>query len=60
MLWAGALGGNCGGADWACAAVAFFAALLTHDWPHQTGLLLSSLSAIVVGMLLSREGRACE
>ncbi len=47
-------------ADWACAAVAFFAALLTHDWPHQTGLLLSSLSAIVVGMLLSREGRACE
>jgi 4-azaleucine resistance transporter AzlC len=47
-------------ADWACAAVAFFAALLTHDWPHQTGLLLSSLSAIVVGMLLSREGRARE
>ena len=47
-------------ADWACAAVAFFAALLTHDWPHQTGLLLSSLLAIVVGILLSREGSAHE
>lgn len=47
-------------ADWACAAVAFIAALLTYDWPHQSGLLFSSLLAICVGMLLSRGGRACE
>lgn len=40
-------------ADWACAAVAFVAAIITYDWPHQSGLLLSSLLAIVVGMLLS-------
>ena len=47
-------------ADWACALVAFVAALLTHDWPHQTGLLLSSLLAIAVGMLLAREGNSHE
>ena len=46
--------------DWACAAVAFFAALLTWDWPHQTGLLFSSLLAICVGMLLDRRGRPIE
>jgi 4-azaleucine resistance transporter AzlC len=40
-------------ADWACAATAFVSALLTHDWPHQSGLLLSSLLAIGVGSLAS-------
>jgi len=42
-------------ADWACAAVALVSAVLTHDWPHQTGLLFSSLLAVAVGMALSRE-----
>ena len=41
-------------AQWACAGTAFFSALLTHSWPHQTGLLFSSLIAIVVGLLLSQ------
>lgn len=41
-------------ADWACAATAFVAALLTHHWPHQSGLLLASLAAIAVGMIASR------
>ena len=41
-------------AQWACAITAFFAALVTHSWPHQSGLLLSSLLAIVVGVLLSK------
>jgi len=41
-------------ADWACACVAFFSALLTHSWPHQSGLLFSSLLAIAVGMWLSK------
>jgi 4-azaleucine resistance transporter AzlC len=40
-------------ADWCCAAVAFVSALLTHNWPHQTGLLFSSLLAIAVGLWLS-------
>lgn len=41
-------------AQWACAITAFFTALLTHDWPHQTGLLFASLAAIAVGVLISR------
>jgi 4-azaleucine resistance transporter AzlC len=41
-------------ADWACAAVALVSAVLTHDWPHQTGLLFSSLLAVAAGMLISR------
>ena len=41
-------------ADWACADTAFVAALLTHHWPHQSGLLLASLAAIAVGMIASR------
>ena len=40
-------------AQWACAITAFFSALMTHSWPHQSGLLLSSLFAIAVGVLLS-------
>ena len=47
-------------ADWACAAVAFISALLTYSWPHQSGLLFSSVLAICTGMLLGREGRASE
>ncbi len=43
-------------AQWACAITAFFAALVTHSWPHQSGLLLSSLLAIAVGVLLSGPG----
>lgn len=42
-------------AQWACAATAFFSALLTFSWPHQTGLLFSSLIAIAVGLLLSQD-----
>jgi 4-azaleucine resistance transporter AzlC len=41
-------------AQWACAGTAFFSAILTHSWPHQTGLLFSSLIAIAVGLLLSQ------
>jgi len=41
-------------AQWACAITAFFAALVTHSWPHQSGLLISSLIAIAVGVLLSQ------
>ena len=41
-------------AQWACAITAFFTALMTHSWPHQTGLLASSLIAIAVGVLLSK------
>ena len=40
-------------ADWACAATAFLGAALTVHWPHQTGLLFSSLAAIAVGMWIS-------
>jgi 4-azaleucine resistance transporter AzlC len=47
-------------ADWACAAVAFVSSLLTFDWPHQSGLLFSSILAICIGMLLSRKGQPNE
>ena len=47
-------------ADWACAGVAFFSALLTYQWPYQSGLLFSSLLAIGVGMALSKEVSAGE
>ena len=40
--------------DWACAATASASAILTHNWPYQTGLLFSSLLAVAVGMYLSR------
>ncbi len=40
-------------AQWACAGTAFFTMLITHSWPHQTGLLFSSFLAIAVGVLLS-------
>ncbi|MGH1543769.1 MAG: AzlC family ABC transporter permease [Arenicella sp.] len=34
-----------------CAATAFVAAILTQSWPHQTGLLFSSVLAIIVGVI---------
>lgn len=40
-------------ADWACAITATFGALLTYDWPHQTGLLFSSVVAIIVALIVS-------
>lgn len=40
-------------ADWACAAVAFFSALVTQQWPYQSGLLFSALLAIAIGMIIS-------
>ncbi|PWQ95944.1 AzlC family ABC transporter permease [Leucothrix arctica] len=39
-------------ADWACAFTAAISICLTHDWPHQTGLLFSSLLAIGVAMVI--------
>lgn len=47
-------------ADWACAAVALFASLLTVNWPNQSGLLFSSLVAIAAGVLVDQRGRSCE
>jgi len=41
-------------AHWACTISAGVCILLTHDWPHQTGLLFSSVMAILVGMLVLR------
>ncbi len=41
-------------ADWACAAVALTSAVITHGWPHQSGLLFSSLLAVATGMALAR------
>lgn len=35
---------------WLCAITAAVAGVLTYQWPHQTGLLLSSLIAIFVGV----------
>jgi len=37
---------------WACALVAGVCAVLTRDWPHQTGLLASGVFAIVAGLLV--------
>jgi len=45
-------------AEWACAATASVGAVLTYDWPHQSGLLLSSLLAIGVGVFLDRNHTA--
>lgn len=35
---------------WLCAIVALTGGLLTYHWPHQSGLLFSSLLAIMVGV----------
>ncbi len=39
-------------AQWACAATAVVGGILTFHWPHQVGLLFSSIVAIIVGLLL--------
>lgn len=39
-------------AHWACATTSAVCILLCHDWPHQTGLLFSSVMAILVGILV--------
>lgn len=47
---------------WACALVAALSAVLTRDWPHQTGLLISGLLAIAVGLTVDRltgDDKAC-
>jgi predicted branched-subunit amino acid permease len=41
-------------AQWACALSASVCSLLTWDWPHQSGLLLTALVAIIVGVVLER------
>jgi len=41
-------------AQWACALTAALTMLTTHDWPHQTGLLFSSMAAITVAILVGR------
>jgi 4-azaleucine resistance transporter AzlC len=35
---------------WICAIVAGVSGILTYQWPHQTGLLFSSILAIVMGV----------
>jgi 4-azaleucine resistance transporter AzlC len=37
---------------WLCAITAAVSGILTYQWPHQTGLLLSSLLAIIVGVTI--------
>jgi len=37
-------------ADWACAITAAVSICFTYHWPHQTGLLFSSIAAIAVAM----------
>lgn len=38
-------------AHWACAVTAAVSGVLTFDWPNQSGLLLSALLAILVGIV---------
>lgn len=42
-------------ADWACAITAIVVGIISYDWPHQSGLLISTAIAIAVGLLV--EGR---
>ncbi len=37
-----------------CALVAVVSAVVTFDWPHKTGLLFSSIVAIIVGVLVEK------
>lgn len=37
---------------WVCAGVAAVSAVLTRDWPHQTGLLASGVFAITAGLMV--------
>ncbi len=41
-------------AQWGCALLAFILSVLTYSWPHQTGLLFSSLLAITFGVMIHR------
>lgn len=40
--------------QWACAAVAVVCSILMRDWPNQSGLMISSLLAVVTGMVLEK------
>ena len=42
-------------AHWACAVTSAACILLTYDWPHQTGLLFSSVMAILVGIIVLKQ-----
>ena len=42
---------------WACAVTSAVCISLTYDWPHQSGLLFSSLVAIAVGVLVMQRQR---
>ncbi|MGI9275388.1 MAG: AzlC family ABC transporter permease, partial [Endozoicomonas sp.] len=37
---------------WAAAAAASVCAIVSHDWPHQSGLILSSVIGVATGLLL--------
>ena len=43
---------------WACAITSAVCMALTYDWPHQSGLLFSSLVAIAVGVLIMHRQRS--
>ncbi|MCG8609597.1 MAG: AzlC family ABC transporter permease [Pseudomonadales bacterium] len=43
--------------QWLCALVACTSALLTFDWPHQTGLLFSAILAIVIAVFVQIRSR---
>lgn len=42
---------------WACAITAAGLILLTYDWPYQSGLLVSSMIAVAVGVGLDRHAQ---
>ncbi len=42
-------------AQWACAATAVVSSILTFHWPHQIGLLFSSVAAIGVGLMMEHK-----
>lgn len=43
---------------WLCAITAGTLGLLTYDWPHQSGLLMSALVAIMVGVMTEQPRKA--
>jgi 4-azaleucine resistance transporter AzlC len=43
---------------WACAFTSAVCISLTYDWPHQSGLLFSSLVAIAVGVLVMQRQKS--
>ena len=42
---------------WSCAIAAFFIALITKDWPYNSGLIFTMISAIGLAMLVSHYQR---